>query len=139
MLGHSVHPLDGVIETLSRGRHLLTLEHIEVLKQLLPKDRKASEVNEKSTINDLLGTLTTMAGNLKNAAAGAKDPEEFKSVIGSIEKIMSMVNKYTEQVSHEEKLRALQDTITEALNEMSEGSQTKFLETWHAKIEALGK
>lgn len=139
MLGYSVNPLDGVIDTISKSRHLLTAEHLAFLKQLLPREKASAITSEKSTINDLLGTLTKIASNLKDSAAGTTDVEGFKSLIGSIEKVMSMVNKYTEQVSQEEKLRALQDTIMETLNEISEELRNRFLELWHVKIEALGK
>ena len=140
MLGHNVHPLDGVIDTLSKNRHLLTADHILFLKQLLPNSKAAAVSGEKSTINDLLDTLTVMSRNLKTAAEGTTDVEGFKVVIGSIEKVMNMMNKYTEQVSHEEKLRAIQDTLMETLNEMKDDALRQFfLDTWKTKIDLLAR
>lgn len=137
MLNHNVNPLDSLVVTISNSRHLLTAQHLALFRELLPREKASPAANEKSTINELLGTLTSMVGNLQLAAAGATDPEGFKVIIGSIEKIMSMVNKYTDQVSQEEKLKALQDSIMETLNEMPDAMQTIFLDKWQSKINAL--
>ena len=140
MLGHSFNPIDELLDKLNKNRNLITAEHIQFLRNMVgvPKDTRGTPVGEKSTVNELLGTLTSMVVNLKDTAREARDPDAFKSVIGSIEKVMSMMNKYTEQVSAEEQMKALQDTIMETVLEtLGEDARDRFLAVWKAKIDLL--
>ena len=133
MLNHQVNPIDELVDIISKNKHLLNATHMAFFRALVGSSKNA-EVSEKSTISDLLAALNKMAISIKSQAEIATDPEAFKSLIGSIEKVMSMVNKYSDQVSQEEKMSALQNSVLETLNEMPEVYRDAFLSKWRGKI-----
>lgn len=141
MLNHQFNPMDKIVSDIDRNKNLLTAEHIAYFRKLCgasPTAPQEFSVNEKSSISNLLGALNRIAENLKARAEGNMDVEEFKNLIGSIEKVMAMINKYSDQVSHEEKVKALQDSIYETLQELEDKSVVDdFLMRWQTRINCL--
>lgn len=132
----ATNPLEQHVDIIADNVNYLTPALIGRLQNLLP-DQEPKE--KKRSLKGQLDRMFRMLDRLDSLSTSSQNITEMKQVIIAAKDLYNLVAKYQQTVSAEQKLQALENTITDALEGADVGVKEKFLIMWKTAINNLEK